>query len=281
MPASLIHSLGRYDPPQSATPDALVGRLDALLALDRELRDAGFAIHKEDGLYETDVLPGLPLWQVLYESPESIGRDMQRLLMVTVDTMVTTTLAELEALGAVGELGPWAEDRARSINALKPWIDVLREQLIMYQGDSDGFLMECRQAFPDFVFSKRFPDCLGTFKGNLDDFIAVVVSALVSLAKDMPECMKQPTTQACMKAFTAMSGYETSMEGDADRKDTLTFQFEGKDGTIRILCEPHIKLHCSSRAGDTEYYFHRIYFSSAEHSEFRGKTLIGHIGEHL
>lgn len=281
MVASLIHSLGRYDPPPGATPEALVGRLEALLALDRELREAGYAIHKEDGLYEANVLPDLALWQVLYENPEGFGRDMQRLLMVAVDTTVTTTLTELEALGAVGELGPWAEDRARSINAVKGWIDVLREQLKTYQGDRNGFLFECRQAFPDFVFSTRFPDCLGTFKGELNDFIAVIVSALLSLARDMPECMEQPTTQACMKAFTAMSGYETSMEGDADRKDSLTFQFAVKDGTIQILCEPHIKLHCSARAGDTEYYFHRIYFSSAEHAEFKGKILIGHIGEHL
>jgi hypothetical protein len=281
MPASLIHTIARYNPPPGATHEALVERLEALLVLDRELREAGYAIHKEDGLYEADVLPGLALWQILYESPAGIGRDMQRLLMLAVETTVTTTLTELEALGAIGELGPWAEDTARSINALKSWIEVLREQLKAYQGDREGFLLGCRQAFPDFVFSKRFPDCLGTFKGDLNDFVAVIVSALVSLADDMPECMEQPTTQACMQAFSTMSGYETSMEGDADRKDVLTFQFVGKDGAIRILCEPHIKLHCSARAGDSEYYFHRIYFSSAEHVEFEGKTLIGHIGEHL
>lgn len=262
-------------------PDALGERLEALLALDRELREAGFAMHKEDGIYEADVLPGLALWQILYQSSEGIGRDLQRLLMIAIDTTVTTTPARLEALGAVGELGPWAEDRARSIDALKNWIDVIREQLKTFRGDREEFLSECRQAFPNFAFSSRFPDCLGTFKGDLNDFIAVVVSALVSLANDMPECMKQPTTHECMKAFTAMSGFETSMEGDADRKDTLTFQFKTDDRIIKILCEPHIKLHCSARAGDTEYYFHRIYFSSAEHADFEGKMLIGHIGEHL
>ena len=281
MPASLFHSLGRYGSPPGATPKALVGRLEALLVLDGELREAGHAIHKDEDLYYVEVLPGIALYQILFESPEGIGRDMQLLLQLAIDRTVSTTLAELETLGAVGELGPWAEEGARSINALDRWIAVIREQLKAYQGDREGFLLECRQAFPDFVFSKRFPDCLGTFKGNLNDFVAVIVSALVSLADDMPECMEQPTTQACMKAFTAMSGYETSMEGDADRKDALTFQFAGKDGTIRILCEPHIKLHCSARAGDDEYYFHRIYFSSAKHAELEGKTLIGHIGEHL
>ncbi|MER9687888.1 hypothetical protein [Mesorhizobium sp. M0139] len=281
MPASLIHSLGRYDPPSGATLESLIGRLEALLVLDDELREAGYAIHKDENLYYAEVLPGIALYQILFESPEGIGRDMQRLLQLAIDRTVSTTLAELEARGAVGELGPWAEEGARSVNDLDRWIAVMREQLTAYQGDRDGFLLECRQAFPDFEFSKRFPDCLGTFKGDLIDFVAVIVSALVSLADDMPKCMEQPTTQACMKAFTAMSGYETSMEGDADRKEALTFPFAGKDGTIRILCEPHIKLHCSARAGDTEYYFHRIYFSNAEHAEFKGRTLIGHIGEHL
>lgn len=281
MPASLIHSLERYDPPPSATREALVERLEALLILDGELREAGYAIHKDEYLYYAEVFPGIALYQILYESAEGIGRDMQLLLQIAIDRTVSTTLAELEALGAVGEVGPWAEEGARSINTVDRWISVMREQLKAYQGDSVGFLLECREAFPDFVFSKRFPDCLGTFKGNLNDFVTVIVSALVSLADHMPECMKQPTTQACMKAFTAKSGYETTMEGDADRKDALTFQFESNDGTIWILCEPHIKLHCSARAGDAEYYFHRIYFSSAKHTEFEGKTLIGHIGEHL
>lgn len=281
MPASLIHSLGRYDPPQDATPAALVRRLEALLVLDGELREAGYAMHKDEDLYYAEVLPDVALYQILFERHEGIGRDMQLLLQLAIDRTVSTTLAELEKLGTVGELGPWAEEGARSINALDQWIVVLRDQLKAYRGDRDSFLLQCRQAFPDFVFSKCFPDCFGTFKGDLNDFVAVIVSALASLADDMPECMEQPTTQACMKAFTAMSGYETSMEGDADRKDALTFQFTGKDSTIRILCEPHIKLHCSARAGDAEYYFHRIYFSSADHAEFEGKTLIGHIGEHL
>jgi hypothetical protein len=206
---------------------------------------------------------------------------MQRLFQLTVDTALPTTLANLVARGAIGELGPWAKDGARSVDALDTWIEVLREQIKTYQGDHDGFLLECRQAFPNFVFSSQFPDCLRTFNGDLNDFIAEVVSALISLAKDMPECMEQPTTKASLKAFTAKSGYETSMEGDADRKDALTFEFMGKGGLKKVLCEPHIKLHRSARAGDTEFYFHRIYFSTKANAEFEGKTLIGHIGEHL
>jgi|GEM_PF-6627755 hypothetical protein len=281
MPASLIHSLGRYDAPPGATIDALIDRLETLLLLDSALRKAGHEIHKEDGLYEAQVLPTLALWQILYENNEGIGRDMQRLLQLAVDTAVPTTMPMLEEIGAVGELGPWVENGGRSIQTIDGWIAVLRKELKEYQGYAIGFLQDCRTAFPDFVFSNDFPACLDTLKGDLSDFIAEIVSALVSLADDMPECMKQPTTHDCMEAFTAMSGYETSMEGNADRKDALTFQFAGQKSTSRILCEPHIKLHRSARAGDTEYYFHRIYFSTAQHDGFEDKTLIGHIGKHL
>jgi hypothetical protein len=281
MVASLIHSLRRYDPPPGATLQVLIGRLDALLVLNAELRDARYIIHKEESLYYAEILPDLALYKILYESCEGIDRDMQRLLQLAIDTAVPTTLAKLEDLGAVGELGPWAEDGARSIDAVDRWTAVLREHLKAYEGNHEGFFLECHEAFPNFVFSQDFPDCLRTFKGDLSDFAAEVVSALISLAKDMPECMEQPTTHECMRAFTAKSGYETSMEGNADRKNALTFRFMGKDGTLRILCEPHIKLHRSTRAGDTEHYFHRIYFSSTEHTEFEGKILIGHIGGHL
>lgn len=281
MPASLIHSVERYYPPPEVARDALIGRLEALIELDDELREAGYAIHKDSDLYYTEVLPDIALYQVLCESLEGVGRDMQRQLQLMIDRAVPSTMAELEARGAIGELGPWAEGRVRSVNSLTGWIAVIREELKTYKGDRDGFMLECQLAFPNFVFSKQFPDCLGTFKGDLNDFVAVIVSALVSLAEDMPTCMEQPNVKASMKAFTAISGFETSMEGDVKRKDALTFQFAGKDGTIRILCEPHIKLHCSARAGDTEYYFHRIYFSSVEHAEFKGRTLIGHIGSHL
>jgi len=279
MPASLIHSLGRYDPPPNATLAMLINRLELLLEVDCDLRDAGYTVHKEEGLYEAEVVPGLAFCQVLYESYNEIDRDMQRLLQLAIDTAVSTALNTVEGLGAVGELGPWKGGQ-RCVDTLGHWIAHLREHLKTYQGGPEGFFPECCMAFPDFVFSSNFPNCLGTFKGSFTDFIVEIVSALASLSNKMPECMEQPTTYECMKAFTAMSGYETSMEGDAERKDALTFEFIGKEGALRIVCVPHIKLDRSARAGDTEYYFHRIYFST-EQAEFPGKTLIGHIGEHL
>jgi hypothetical protein len=281
MPGNLIHSCGRYSAPPGSTLAALIARIEALLVLDAELRDTGHPINKEDGLYEAEVLTGIAVWKILYEPDHGFSRDMQLLFQITLDSSVPTSMASLEMVGAVGELGPWVEDRARSVDDCGTWIMLLRDHLKTYRGNTEGFFSECRLAFPDFVFSNRFPDCFGTFKGDLSNFIEVIVSALVSLARDMPECMTQPTTQACMRVFSVMAGFETSMEGNAGRKDALTFRFAGKDGFLQILCEPHIKLHRSARAGDTEYYFHRIYFSTAGHAEFEGKTLIGHIGEHL
>lgn len=281
MPGNLIHSCGRYAAPPSSTLAVLIARIEALLVLDAELRDTGHVINKEDELYEAEVLPGIAVWQILYEHDHGFGRDVQRLFQIALDTSVTKSMSSLEGGGAVGELGPWDAGGARSVDDCGTWIVLLREHLKTYRGNAEGFFPECRLVFPDFVFSEKFPNCFDTFNGDLSDFIEVIVSALISLARDMPECMEQPTTYECMKAFSAMSGFETSMEGNAIRKDALTFRFAGKDGLLQILCEPHIKLHCSARAGDTEYYFHRIYFSTANHAEFEGKTFIGHIGEHL
>ena len=281
MPGNLIHSCSRYAVPPSATHAALIARVEAMLTLDDELRGTGHVINKEDGLYETEVLTGIAVWQILYEDHHGFSRDTQRLFQIAMDTSVPTSVSSLEGVGAVGELGPWVVGGARSVDDCEMWLALLREYLTTYRGDAEGFLSECCQAFPDFVFSKNFPDCFRTIDGDLSDFIEVIVSALISLARDMPECMNQPTAFECMRIFSAMSGFETSMEGNASRKVDLTFNFAGKDGLLKIVCEPHIKLHCSARAGDTEHYFHRIYFSTAEHAEFKGKTLIGHIGKHL
>lgn len=281
MPANTIHSCGRYRASPGATLEALLSRIDLTLELNNDLRNAGNEIRKEEGIYDVEVLPGIAVWQFLYEDGHGLDRDTKRLFQLLMDTSVPALLSELEEVGAVGELGPWHEDLPRAIDGLDAWIALLRKELSAYQGNAEGFMLESFQAFPNFVFSKRFPACLGTFKGDLVDFIPEIVSALISLADHMPECLEQPNTTECMRAFTAMSGYETSMEGDLSRREALTFKFKGKEGDLEILCEPHMKLHRSARSGDTEYYYHRIYFSTAGRPPFEGKTLIGHIGEHL
>ncbi|WP_222120590.1 hypothetical protein, partial [Cereibacter sediminicola] len=42
MPANLIHSVERYYPPPEVAREALIGRLEALIELDDELREAGY-----------------------------------------------------------------------------------------------------------------------------------------------------------------------------------------------------------------------------------------------
>ncbi len=281
MPAKPIHTCARYKGPLGVTLEVLLESLENVLTLQSKLREAGSTIYKEGDLYDVEVLPNFPLWTILYDEYAGVERDKQRLLQLTIDQSVPTALGSLEEQGGVAELGPWGRGQTRSIDKFEDWMALLRNQLKMWRGRPDIFYTESCQAFPEFVFSNSFPDCLKTFDGNFEDFIVEIVSALVFLADDMPGCMEQPTTRDCMKAFSAISGYETSMEGNATRKGALTFQFKYEDRTLKILCEPHIKLHRSAQPGDTEYYFHRIYFSSTEHKEFPTKILIGHIGEHL
>lgn len=281
MPAKPIHTCARYNAPSDATLKVLLESLENVLVLESRLRETGNTVHKEDGLYEVEVLPNFPLWKLLYDEHAGVERDKRLLLQLAIDQSVPTTLGSFEEQGGVAELGPWGRGQVRSIDEFGDWIALLRDQLKAWRGRPDIFYAESCLAFPNFVFSNRFPDCLETFKGNFEDFISEIVSALIFLADDMPTCMAQPTTRECMKAFSAISGYETSMEGNAKRKSALTFEFKNEDRTLKILCEPHIKLHRSAQPGDTEYYSHRIYFSSTEHAEFPTKFLIGHIGEHL
>lgn len=281
MSVSPVHTIARYNGPLKMDLAALIQRMEQVDAVVRKLNEAGNTIHKEDGIEDVFVLQGLQLWQLLYTQIDGIDRDTQRFLQLLIDKATSVSLESLEKQGVIAEIGPWAQDRASSVDEINQWLALLRAQLRIFRGDPSGFYSECWRAFPNFVYSDSFPECLATFDGDFADFCSEVAAALISLAEDMPECMKQPTTYECMKAFGAVSGYETSMEGDIKRKDALTFKFVWKEGERKILCEPHIKLHRSARAGDAKYYFHRIYFSSGDHIGLEGKTLIGHIGKHL
>lgn len=70
-----------------------------------------------------------------------------------------------------------------------------------------------------------------------------------------------------------------STEGDATRKKDFTFRIDTYN--TEICCEPHIKLCKSDNPGDSQYYFHRIYFHEGVSTLFNGKIIVGHIGEHL
>lgn len=76
---------------------------------------------------------------------------------------------------------------------------------------------------------------------------------------------------------------DATLEGDAERKKDLTFTFtEEKGSTHSLCCEPHMKLCRSDRyPGDSEYYFHRIYFHEGAKNVCDGKIVVGHIGNHL
>lgn len=281
MLVSAIHSCERYTASHGVTLEDLIARLAVVLELNNQLHKAGCDIWKDDGLYKCEVLPGIAVYQLLYEGDHGIDRDMKLSFRLAIDASISKALPDLNGTKTLGKLGPWSEDTVNSINDFGAWVSLLRENLKVYHGNAAGFFSACLEAFPDFIFSEEFPECFNTFTGNLNDFISEIVSALISLADDMPECTDQMNTKECLKAFSAKSGYKTSMEGNLDRKKGLTFNFTGKQGLLRILCEPHIKLHRSARLGDTEYYFHRIYFSTSNHVEFNKRTLIGYIGRHL
>jgi hypothetical protein len=72
------------------------------------------------------------------------------------------------------------------------------------------------------------------------------------------------------------------MEGDAARHEALTFSFKFKDMPDKeILCEPHMKIVESAKAGDGKFYFNRIYFTPAKDAPEGVSVFVGHVGKHL
>jgi hypothetical protein len=72
-----------------------------------------------------------------------------------------------------------------------------------------------------------------------------------------------------------------TLEGNANRKEKLTFQFPNDLGVNEdVCCEPHLKL-CYSDSNNSYSNDRRIYFHEGKSNIQNGRILIGHIGTHL
>lgn len=83
-----------------------------------------------------------------------------------------------------------------------------------------------------------------------------------------------------LSKFSSSSGFETTLEGNAARKDNFMFCFEDENGSLEnVCCEPHMKIFKDDR--DKTSSDRRIYFHEGKSNIQNGKILIGWIGKHL
>jgi len=278
-----FHRAIRYGSSAPLDIAILSQRVGVVAEISQRFRDLGRSVKKEPDLIDIEVAPGLALWQLLYEDRGILSRDLRRLFQGTIDRAVTADPATITPPDEVAALGLWPANPSQNpVDTDADWISLLRVHLKRHSRSAAELLSGFREAFPILAFSDNFPDCLDTFDGPLADFRPVVLESLSKLNDAMPGCMEAASTKETLEAFSAKSGFETTMEGDASRKSALTFNFSMAAGKkLVVVCQPHMKLRHSARTGDSTYYFHRIYFSSSDHEGLRGKILVGHAGKHL
>lgn len=148
---------------------------------------------------------------------------------------------------------------------------------------SDDFLDACKHIM-DNVFI--VDNCKTTIKPIYKDFKHTILFHLnalnVHLAQEKHQGFRRDQLLKRVSQLAKLP-QEASLEGDPKRKNDLTFNVVDKNGqTHDVCCEPHMKLcHSDHYPGDTQFYFHRIYFHEGIVEVCDGKIIVGHIGYHL
>lgn len=282
MPRLIFHCAARYTGSAVIEAVDLTDRAERLVELDDHIREAGEPILKEDDVWEAEVEPGLPVWKLLFEDQRDLlSRDLSRSLQLALDQSASITADQLDECVIQGTLGLFPGGDATQLDQKCDLRTLVRAHMDAEPGDAAAFCEDCGIAFPRLLFSESFPACVATFDGGHHLHAGVLVRCLAALNDDWPTWDGGDLPQA-LRAFSAQCGFTTTLEGDGDRKDALTFSFKVEEGrSERVLCEPHMKLGSSDKAGDNTYHFHRIYFCPRPHPLFAEKLLVGHAGKHL
>jgi hypothetical protein len=163
------------------------------------------------------------------------------------------------------------------------WISFHRYFLGLYPKSPRHFKAECEKYFPRLFIHARVEDSISSI---LQDFSKKIVYYLSCLNDKFEECKTNPYDRVkTLKKFSSLCSFDepASNEGNIQRKKELSFSFLNSVSNREemIYCEPHLKLSQSDNSGNSEFYFHRIYFHEGKPEIENGKILIGHIGKHL
>lgn len=291
-----LHDLS-FQYQQGITLAQLHERIEYLASDCQHIRESGGEkIYRCDSIYEVPIFKDKAIQDVIWPNTEILNRDQRLYLQIIIDHSASTSLTNEEIL----ELLPdHDEDLVNGLLCLHPvdttiipgvhlvysendWRKFHRYFLGIYPGAPQYFMSECRKCFPYLHFHDRNIQTLGTFKEGHQAFAQNITKALGCLNDDLRNHLNLGDIPGSLRAFSTASGFETSNEGNLERKQAFTFQFhDDRSNAVNICCEPHIKISKSDRSGDATFYFYRIYFHFGKPDIAEGKILIGHIGEHL
>jgi hypothetical protein len=167
---------------------------------------------------------------------------------------------------------------------VKGWYAFRRHFLGLYPGTPDFFVDECIKYFPELFFHNRNRQ---TIDALLRDCPRKVIYHLAAL-NDKFRAIRATANHLthALEILSRECGLDeiASLEGNAKRKDDLTFEFMNNLQKFeRVCCEPHLKLcYNDNYPGDSSYSNdRRIYFHEGKENIQNAKILIGHIGQHL
>lgn len=274
------HGIDRYSGTTAISQEELEAYAEQVINLYQTISDSGGIVRKETDLYYAEVLPGILLCDLIYDAAEvKLSPDCLYNLRRIIDQSPLLEESHIKEALIIGTIGLYNSKKEHSLSVNSDWMHFVRGDLTNNVKSVEAFYADFAAAFPRLKFSGGFPACLSSFDGGHLRFTATITRCLSFLNDDW-NYDAQGDLPLMLRAFSSKSNYTTTLEGNGERKEALTFRFSlGSEQSEQVLCEPHMKLeHTDDLSG---YFYHRIYFCPRQHAKFENKVLVGHAGKHL
>ena len=255
----------------------------------------GDKIYQDDKLLYSRFFNGIRLYQILYENALSDLRQSVRTILLksfdrikTVDNLTkqikTSRLVQSkdECNGLLTFFNSNHFINELQVKNIQDWYIFHRYCLGKFPLDEENFYLECTRYYPKVSFHQNIPVTLKKLEGGLDSFSQSITKALSQLNDEFHKYHNPTDRITSLRKFSSASGFETTPEGDLQKKKRLNFEFiDQSKNLVTVCCEPHIKLSNSDIDGDSHFYSNRIYFHEGRADIYSGRILVAHIGKHL
>lgn len=265
-------------------------------------RECGDEIKLTGDIYEASIWDNKDFSQICYQKPFELDRDHRKALQFLFDHSKDDQITSDELVEQVrfdeksgvtmsifssDELVGVAEEQV--ITNLDDLYFFYRHFSVLMANVEEELFSYFPRCFPDLHFSLTAKDSMKSLEGSFEKFKKPIVYALAALNDLFFECYTPKDRAQTLSKFSVESNIKTTAEAERKKgmREARTFKFlvptDGRGTSVKeidVFCEPHMKLHKSSAAGDSKFYHNRIYFRE-EHGDVEGKILVGHVGGHL
>lgn len=267
----------------------LGSEVERLQMLAEFIRDQGESISRTPEVYSAEIVGKKPLYEILWCDNDHLGRDQRSALQNILDRSAETEMSDADVLAKVNERHP---DEVcgliflnrclnpvpiATVNTQDEWLKQHRYSYAENPGSEEVFSKACIKYFDNICFHDKYSSTLATLEPNLASFSKSLIRCLSFLNDEFCQYFDVNNVDVSYAKCSAALNIEMSAEGNLDRKEDLTFNFNG----VQVYCEPHLKLSKSDNKGDGHFYYNRVYFHPGNPDVCSGKLLVAHTGKHL